>query len=55
MYQLIDAVDPGWKGVIPYTMLVEPGGKIVYRNEDTIDPLKVKRMIVEDRLLGRYY
>jgi len=31
IYQLIEALDPDWKGALPYTILVEPGGKIVYR------------------------
>ena len=28
MYKLIEAVDPNWQGALPYTLLVEPGGKI---------------------------
>lgn len=55
VYQMIEAVDPEWQGAIPFTMLIEPGGKIVYKKQDTIDPLKIKKMIVENELLGRYY
>ncbi len=40
---------------LPYTILMEPGGKIVYAGQGPIDPAKVKRMIVNDRLIGRYY
>ncbi len=29
-YKLIEAIDPKWQGALPYTILVEPGGKIVY-------------------------
>jgi thiol-disulfide isomerase/thioredoxin len=29
-YKLIEAIDPNWQGALPYTILVEPGGKIVY-------------------------
>jgi thiol-disulfide isomerase/thioredoxin len=36
IYQLIEAVDPNWKGALPYTLLVEPGGKIVYREQGII-------------------
>ncbi|HEY3371388.1 MAG TPA: redoxin domain-containing protein [Prolixibacteraceae bacterium] len=55
MYQLIEAVDPDWKGALPYTLLVEPGGKIVYRQQGSIDPLKLKKMIVEHPMIGRYF
>jgi peroxiredoxin len=55
VYQMIEAVDPEWQGALPYTMLIEPGGKIIYRKQDTIDPSRMKRMIVENKLLGRYY
>jgi thiol-disulfide isomerase/thioredoxin len=55
VYQMIEAVDPEWQGALPYTMLIEPGGKIVYKRQDTIDPLKMKKMIVENRFIGRYY
>jgi len=54
-YQLIEAVDPDWKGALPYTLLVEPGGKIVYRQQGTIDPLKLKKLIVDNPMIGRYF
>jgi peroxiredoxin len=54
-YKLIEAIDPKWQGALPYTMLVEPGGKIVYAKQGPIDPAKMKRMIVENPLIGRYY
>lgn len=54
-YKLIEAVDPNWQGALPYTLLVEPGGKIVYAKQSTIDPLKMKKMIVENDLIGRVY
>jgi thiol-disulfide isomerase/thioredoxin len=50
---LINAVDPDWQGVIPYTLLVSPEGKVVYRHAGIIDPLEVKRIVVGQ--LGRYY
>ena len=55
VYKLIDAVDPDWKGGLPYTLLIEPGGKIIYHKQDMIDPYQMKKLIVEDKLLGRYY
>jgi thiol-disulfide isomerase/thioredoxin len=54
-YKLIEAVDPNWQGALPYTILVEPGGKIVYAKQGRIDPAEMKKMIVEDHFIGRYY
>jgi thiol-disulfide isomerase/thioredoxin len=54
-YKLIEAVDPKWQGALPYTLLVEPGGKIVYAKEGPIDPAVLKKAIVDNRLIGRYY
>lgn len=54
-YDLIEAVDKDWKGALPYTLIVEPGGKIIYRTQGTIDPIKLKKIIVENKLLGRYF
>jgi peroxiredoxin len=52
-YKLIEIVDPKWQGSLPYTMIIEPGGKVRYRKMGLIDPLEVKREIVS--YLGRYY
>jgi thiol-disulfide isomerase/thioredoxin len=41
-YAFIEAVDPKWQGALPYTMIVEPGGKIVYAQQNIIDPAKIK-------------
>ncbi|WP_439581421.1 redoxin domain-containing protein [Dyadobacter bucti] len=54
-YKLIEAVDPKWQGALPYTLLVEPGGKIVYAAQGPIDPQKMKKIIVENKYVGRYY
>ena len=54
-YKLIEAIDPNWQGALPYTLLVEPGGKIVYAKEGIIDPFEVKKAIVDDKYIGRYY
>lgn len=50
---LIRVVDPQWQGVIPYTLLIAPGGQVVYKHGGIIDPLEVKKVIVGE--LGRYY
>jgi peroxiredoxin len=52
-YLLMESVDEESLGGIPYTLLIKPGGEIIYRRLGLIDPLELKRAIVED--LGRYY
>jgi peroxiredoxin len=54
-YQLIDAVDPKWQGALPYTMVIEPGGKVIYAHEGPVDPAALKKIIVDDPAIGRYY
>jgi thiol-disulfide isomerase/thioredoxin len=54
-YKLIDAIDPNWAGALPYTIIVEPGGKIVYAQQGAVDPPAVRKKIVDDPLIGRYY
>jgi len=53
VYALIEAVDPNWPGAIPYTLVIEPGGKLLYRRLGMIDPLELKKTIVN--YLGRTY
>lgn len=48
-----DLLDKEWPGPLPYMLLIAPGGKILYRKSGPIDPLEVKRAIVE--VLGRTY
>ncbi len=48
-----EALDQEWPGPVPYTLLIAPGGKILYRKSGPIDPLEVKRAIVV--YLGRTY
>lgn len=54
-YKLIEAIDPKWQGALPYTMLVEPNGKIVYAKEGIINPAALKKLIVDNQYIGRYY
>ncbi len=41
-----EALDQEWPGPVPYTLLIAPGGKIIYRKTGAIEPLEVKRAIV---------
>ena len=54
IYKLIEIVDPEWQGAIPHTLLIAPGGEVVYRHNGMItDPLELKKQIVNK--LGRVY
>ncbi|HKM45788.1 MAG TPA: redoxin family protein [Dysgonamonadaceae bacterium] len=53
--KLTSAIDPEWRGSIPYSILIEPGGNIIYKTQGVIDDLAIKRIIVEHPLLGRYF
>jgi peroxiredoxin len=52
-YKLAEALSVDWQGALPYTMLVKPGGEIVYQHMGPIDPLEVRRAIVD--VMSRYY
>ncbi len=45
-YALIEALDPEWSGALPYTLLLGPGGKVLYRASGSIDFLALRRAIV---------
>ena len=51
--EIAEALDKEWPGPIPYTLLIAPGGKVIYRKTGAIEPLDVKRAVVE--FLGRTY
>ncbi len=45
--KLIEAFDPEWTGAVPYTVIINPEGKIVYGEAGSIDPLVLKRTVVK--------
>jgi peroxiredoxin len=47
------AVDKDLRGGIPYTIIIQPGGEVLYRHIGIVDPLDLKKTIVG--YLGRYY
>jgi thiol-disulfide isomerase/thioredoxin len=51
--KLADALDKEWSGPVPFTAIIAPGGKVLYRKSGPLEPLAVKRAIVEN--LGRTY
>ena len=50
---MMQALDAKWEGPVPHTLIIAPGGKIVYRHTGEIDPLEVKRAVVGQT--GRTY
>jgi thiol-disulfide isomerase/thioredoxin len=46
-YKLIEAFDPGWNGALPFTLLVDPTGEVLYKAQGPIDALELKRRIVK--------
>lgn len=54
-YALIEAIDPDWNGALPYTMLIEPNGKVVWKHQGEVDFYELKKVIVEHEMIGRYF
>jgi peroxiredoxin len=52
-YKLVEAVDEKWPGALPHTLIVEPGGKVIYRQTGEFSPMDLRKAIVGR--LGRYY
>jgi thiol-disulfide isomerase/thioredoxin len=48
-----DLLDKDWPGPVPYTLLIAPGGKVIYRKAGPLEPLTVRRAVVD--YLGRTY
>ena len=51
--QFAEILDKEWAGPLPHTVLITPGGTVIYRHPDKIEPLEVRRAIVDE--LGRAY
>jgi peroxiredoxin len=54
-YAVIDVVKNDWDGSLPITLLIEPGGNVAYKVPGEIDPLALRRAIVDHPMIGRYY
>jgi peroxiredoxin len=50
---LADALDKEWPGPFPHTVLIAPGGKVIYRHTGQVDLLELKQAIVG--YMGRTY
>lgn len=53
--QLKAALGASWNGSTPLTLLVEPSGKVVYAKAGEVNAYEVKKAIVDDPTIGRYY
>lgn len=51
--ELARALDPEWPGPLPHTILVAPGGRIVWRNNGAIDHATTRAVVAET--LKPYY
>jgi peroxiredoxin len=40
------AFDPTWESAVPFTMLVGPDGKVLYRKQGSVDILEIRRTIL---------
>ncbi len=54
-YTLIEAIDPKWNGALPYTLLINENAEIIWSHQGEVDFLSLKRVIVENEKIGRYY
>jgi peroxiredoxin len=45
-YELMKVVDPDWNGAVPYSMVVAPGGKVLFKGNGTLDMLKTRRLLL---------
>ncbi len=50
---LVEALDKEWPGPVPHTILIAPGGKVIYRQTGEFDVMELKKAIVG--YLGRTY
>lgn len=54
-YALIEAIGQKWDGALPFTILVEPGGKVVWQHQGEVDFYELKKVIVDHPKIGRYF
>jgi peroxiredoxin len=45
-YALMKAFDPDWVGALPYSIVIGPDGKVLYKENGRIDILKARRAIL---------
>jgi thiol-disulfide isomerase/thioredoxin len=58
-YESMKAFDPDWSGAVPYTVVLAPGGKVLYKSEGgALDILAARRAILasfpDDDFVGQH-
>ncbi|MEJ0032775.1 MAG: redoxin domain-containing protein [Bacteroidota bacterium] len=53
--KLTNIIHPGWDGTVPYTLLVEPGGKVAFARQGAIDAEELRKMIFDNGVIGRLF
>jgi thiol-disulfide isomerase/thioredoxin len=53
VYAFVQTISEKWLGAIPFTLVVKPGGEVLYTRTGMIDALELKKIIVGH--LGRTY
>lgn len=48
IYALGAAFDPDWSAAVPYTLLIRPGGEVVYKKQGPVHPLELRRLIISN-------
>jgi len=51
---IVQALDPAWPGPLPHTVVIAPGGRIVYRHDGAVDPAELRAKVIA-ALGGAYY
>ncbi|MEX0986455.1 MAG: redoxin domain-containing protein [Bacteroidales bacterium] len=52
-YDAVDIIDHGWQGSLPFTLLIKPGGTVLFSHEGAVDILTLRKAIIGE--LGRYF
>jgi thiol-disulfide isomerase/thioredoxin len=47
-HKLIEAFDDSWSGALPFTLLINPAGDVLYRKEGPIDSLELREIILRE-------
>jgi peroxiredoxin len=46
VYSVMKAFDPNWESGVPFTMLIAPGGQVIYSHQGEVDKLELRHAIL---------
>ncbi|MCW5966392.1 MAG: redoxin family protein [Bryobacterales bacterium] len=46
IYKMQQAFDPQWEAGVPFTMLIAPGGRVLYQKQGLVDILEMRRIVL---------